>query len=98
MKKDKKNKKTFTKVCVKWLLIVAVIDMQLSYVLAFFGNENIAESLSIAVCTEIVGVSIGYFLKSFFETRQEKIQEFEEKVYEDSMLQEVSLEDEEDEE
>lgn len=66
---------TYTKRVVTIVLIVSLIDMQLSYVLAFIGKEQIAESLSSDIATMIVGVMIGYFLKALFETFFEKREE-----------------------
>lgn len=55
-------------------MYVAMLDIQLSYLLAFLGKEQIAETLSITVVTEIIGVMAVYFVKSFLETKeQEKI-------------------------
>lgn len=59
---------TFTKKAVVLILAVSLIDLQLSYVLAFMGKEQIAESLSSTIATTIIGVMLGYFLKSLFET------------------------------
>lgn len=75
MKRGKKratNFKTFTKQWVARLMYLAVIDLQISYILAFLGRENIAEELSKVIVLEIVGVMVGYFCKSFFETREEE--------------------------
>lgn len=63
---------TYTKCAVTIILAVSLIDMQLSYVLAFLGKEQIAESLSTTVAEMIVGVMLGYFLKALFETFFEK--------------------------
>ena len=52
-----------------------MIDLQLSYVLAFMGQVQIAESLSSTIATTIVGVMVGYFLKALFETFFEKREE-----------------------
>lgn len=71
-RKKRMSKKTFTKVAVKWILIFAIIDLQLSYILAFLGRVEIAEELSSTVATAIIGVMLGYFMKSFFETREEE--------------------------
>lgn len=60
--------KTFTKKAVFWILLISLLDLQLSYVLAFIGKEQIAETLSSAIASTIVGVMIGYFLKALFET------------------------------
>ena len=70
---DKRQKKyktwlmTFTKIAVTVILGVSLVDLQLSYILAFMGREQIAETLSTTI-VEIVGVMLGYFLKSLFET------------------------------
>lgn len=66
------DKRTFTKRAVRVILVVALIDLQLSYVLAFLGREQIAETLSITVVTEIVAVMLGYFMKAYSETKEEK--------------------------
>lgn len=67
-----KAKMTFTKRIMTFVLIISVIDMQLCYILAFIGKDNIAETLSVAIVTEIIGVTLGYFAKSFFETKEEE--------------------------
>lgn len=66
---------TFTKRAVTLILVVALVDLQLSYILAFLGKEQIAESLSTTVAETIVGVMLGYFLKALFETFFEKREE-----------------------
>lgn len=63
---------TFSKLWFQRIIKVALLDMQLSYILAFLGRENIAETLSITVVTEIIGVFTAYCLKSFFETREQE--------------------------
>lgn len=68
----RRRKKTFSKKAVRWLLIIALFDLQLSYLLAFLGREQIAETLSITVVTEIIAVMLGYFMKSFKETKEEE--------------------------
>lgn len=75
------NFKTFTKKWVGRLMYIAVIDLQLSYLLAFLGREQIAEELSRTIVLEIIGVMLGYFGKSYFETReQEKVRLQEDEV------------------
>lgn len=66
---------TFTKKAVAAILIFSLIDLQLSYVLAFMGKEQIAESLSSTIATTIIGVMLGYFMKALFETFFEKREE-----------------------
>ena len=63
---------TFTKKAVTAILIISLIDLQLSYILAFMGKEQIAETLSTTIATTIIGVMLGYFMKSLFETFFEK--------------------------
>lgn len=96
VKKEKRPKrsnfKTFTKKWVEKLMIIAVIDLQLSYLLAFLGREQIAEELSRTIVVEIIGVMLGYFGKSYFETREsEKIRLQEDEV---APVQPVEMEDE----
>lgn len=69
-KPKRSNFRTFTKNWVGRLMYIAVIDLQISYLLAFLGREQIAEALSQTVVVEIIGVMLGYFGKSYFETRE----------------------------
>ena len=59
---------TFSKRAVAIILFVSLVDLQLSYILAFLGKDQIAESLSSTIASVIVGVMIGYFMKALFET------------------------------
>ena len=67
--------KTFTKKAVAIILVVSLIDLQLSYVLAFMGQVQIAESLSSTIASTVVVVMLGYFFKALFETFFEKREE-----------------------
>ena len=71
----KKWLQTFSTKAVAIILVVSLIDLQLSYVLAFMGKEQIAESLSSEIASVIVGVMVGYFMKALFETFFEKREE-----------------------
>lgn len=62
---------TFTKAMVFSIMLVSLIDLQLSYVLAFMGMMNIAEELSKTVCTTIIGVAFVYMVRAFFDTKYE---------------------------
>lgn len=75
---------TFTKKCVGIILIVALADIQLSYLLAYLGRPEIAQTLSITIVTEIIGVMTGYFIKSYNETKQEKSLEWRKEKYFDA--------------
>lgn len=66
---------TYTKRTVTVILAVSLIDLQLSYVLAFMGKIQIAESLSSTIASTVVGVMLGYFFKALFETFFEKREE-----------------------
>lgn len=65
-----KRYNTYTKKAMTWILIVALIDMQFPFILAFLGKEQIAETMGGLIVTEIIGVFMAYCLKSFFETRE----------------------------
>lgn len=66
---------TYTKRAVTLILVVCMIDLQLSYILAFMDKTQIAESLSSTIATVIIGVMVGYFGKALFETFFEKREE-----------------------
>lgn len=72
MAKTRFSKKTYTKKAVRWILVIALFDLQLSYILAFLGREQIAETLSGDICQVIIGTILGYLAKSFFETSAEE--------------------------
>jgi len=61
---------TYTKRWVTIILVIALVDMQLPFILAFLDKTEIAESLATAIVTEIIAVILGYMAKSFFETRE----------------------------
>ncbi len=69
---NERKLKTFTKRAVKAILFIALLDLQLSYALAFLGREQIAENLSSDITKVIIGTILGYLAKSFFETREEE--------------------------
>ena len=62
---------TFTKAMVALIIIVAIIDLQLSYILAFFDKIQIAEELSKQVCTTILGVAFVYMIRAYFDSKAE---------------------------
>ena len=75
----KKRYVTFTK---RWFAIIlkwGIVWVNLSYILAFLGKEQIAESLSTAAITTILGAFITYALKSFGEKKigKEKEDDYE---------------------
>ncbi len=56
-----------TKVLVWWFAIHSTIWVYMSYILAFRGAEDIAESLSRVIVSEIIAVLIGYMIKAVVE-------------------------------
>ena len=78
MRQEKKKKISTTKRIVWLCLLNGILWVWCSYALAFIGmfRENyagasIAESLSSAAITEIIGVVLVYCLKSLFEKRKD---------------------------
>lgn len=78
MKRKKKGRDimTFSKKWVSRLMCASIVWISLSYVLAFMGMTDIAESLSSTVVTGVIFVMLPYFAKSLFETKWEKDLEF----------------------
>ena len=79
--KKRKTKIQYTKKSMTCILIVALFDLQIPYVLSFIGRENTLEDLSKTVVIEIIGVFLVYCVKSFFEIKEEKKNK-EEEIYE----------------
>lgn len=62
------GKKTTTTKCVVWFCLGnGVAWVWCSYILAYLGREEIAESLSKVAITEIIGVVLAYCMKSLAE-------------------------------
>jgi len=77
-KPDRKRPKsgsemTFTKRKVSFLLFVGVLGAFIPYLLSAFGREPV-EAIGLAWITEIVAVILGYYLKSYKETKAEEEQ------------------------
>ena len=60
-----------TKALVAIITIVALIDLQLSYLLAFLDKIQIAESLSTQICITILGVAFVYMIRAYFDSKAE---------------------------
>ena len=67
------RKSTFTKIAVKVLLFVGVINAMIPFLLSAMDKAPVTE-LGMAWITEIVAVILGYMLKSYHETKQERKQ------------------------
>lgn len=74
----RKSKSTYTKIAVKVLLAVGVINSEASFILAAFGKENCSD-ISIAWITEVIAVILGYMCKAYFETKAAEKTRLEEK-------------------
>lgn len=63
----KKWLETTTKQLVWWLIIHSTIWIYATYALAFLGREDIAESLSKVIVTEIIGTVFLYIVSKTVE-------------------------------
>ena len=71
---------TFTKRFFKIILINANIWVYLSFVLAFMGKQEIAESISVQAIITIIGVFASYCIKSAYEKKIGKEKEEYEEI------------------
>ena len=69
----KTDKRTFTKVAVRILLIIGVINATIPYILAAFDKEP-SVALGVAWITEVIAVILGYMCKAYFQKKQQKKQ------------------------
>ena len=58
---------TNTQRLVWWFTIHSTVWVYMSYILAFRGAEDIAESLSKVIVSEIIAVLLGYMIKAVIE-------------------------------
>ena len=65
------KKNTYTKKMVTAILAISIIDIQLSYILAFFDKGQVVDSLSNQLCITILGVSFAYMIRAYFDSRAE---------------------------
>ena len=82
-RRRRKTKTQYTKGAVTAILVVALFDLQMPYVLAFLGRENTLKELSKVIVVEIVGVFFAYCLKSYFETKEEHKERRERGIYDE---------------
>ena len=76
-KRKQKDEMTFTKRKVSFLLFVGVLGAFIPYLLSAFGRDPV-QAIGMAWITEIVAVILGYYLKSYNETKEEKRQKLAE--------------------
>lgn len=69
--KEKMFLGTFTKRLVALIIGAAIIDLQITYLLAFMDKLQNAENLSIQLVTTILGVAIVYMIRAYFDTKAE---------------------------
>ena len=67
----KTTKKEYSKRITTVILVVALVDIQLTYILAFLGKE-IAETLAVTLVTEVVAVFGTYCIKAYLGKRNEE--------------------------
>lgn len=79
----RKTKTQYTKGAVTAILVVALFDLQMPYVLAFLGRENTLEELSKVILVNIIVVFFIYCLKSYFETKEEHKERRERGIYDE---------------
>lgn len=89
----RRTKKEFSKKMATVILAVAIIDVQLTYILAFLGMGDTAETLSITLVTEIVAVYITYCLKAYFGKKAEEDTRLKEGNYSDDTGNNTNFED-----
>jgi hypothetical protein len=63
---------TYTKRLVAIIVLAGLLDLQLTYVLAFMGKDQIVESLSGQICATILGTALIYMIRAYFDTKAEK--------------------------
>ena len=81
--RKRKTKTQYTKGAVTAILVVALFDLQMPYVLAFLGRENTLEELSKVSLVNIIVVFFIYCLKSYFETKEEHKERRERGIYDE---------------
>lgn len=67
MRKQKRNLMSTSKKIIWILTINGILWIWCSYILAYLGKEQIAESLSSNVCTVIIGQTLAYLITKTVE-------------------------------
>ena len=62
---------TYTKKMVAIILLVSIVDIQLSYLLAFFDKGQVVDGLSNQLCITILGVAFAYMIRAYFDSKAE---------------------------
>ena len=53
------------------IIIISIIDIQISYVLAFLDKGEAMQDLSVHMCTTILGVAFVYMIRAYFDSKAE---------------------------
>lgn len=77
----RRKDKEFSKRIINRVVNCCLIFMFLSYVLAWFGKVEIAESLSVAIATTTIVTAIGYMCKSTIENISKYTDAFGRNIY-----------------
>lgn len=62
---------TYTKNLVFFIILICLVDLQLTYLLAFLGQPSTAEELSKQLCITILGVAFTYMIRAYFDSKAE---------------------------
>lgn len=62
---------TYTKKMVATIILVSIVDIQLSYLLAFFDKGQVVDGLSNQLCITILGVAFAYMIRAYFDSKAE---------------------------
>jgi len=93
-KQIQERRVTFSKRWTAIILFMSCIWITLSYILAFLGKEQIAETLSETVANVIIFSFVPYLCKAYFETyanEKNKLKEKELEIQEQSQIDPLDL-------
>lgn len=94
-KMNEKKKQTYSKKLMTVYSLFIIIWITWSYVLATLGYKEIAQDLSSNVVIVGVAAILGYFGKSFFETKEEEKMKLEWQKIESIVASSTSIQEEE---
>lgn len=94
---NEKKKQTYSKKLMTTYSLFIIIWITWSYVLATLGYKEIAQDLSSNVVIVGVAAILGYFGKSFFETKEEEKMKLEWQKIEPILTSSTSIQEEEEE-
>lgn len=95
---NKKKKQTYSKKLMTVYSLFIIIWITWSYVLATLGYKEIAQDLSSNVVIVGVAAILGYFGKSFFETKEEEKMKLEWQKIKPILTSSTSIQEEDEEE